>query len=57
MKNRIRHLLHDWEPECLPAPHRQPGEHSLPRGVNMLMPVELCINRDLLVTLLTASIQ
>lgn len=61
MKNRIRHLMNDW-PE-LPAeqppasrPPRQ-GGYLLPRGINMLMPVELCINRELLITMLTASIQ
>ncbi len=61
MKNRIRHLMNDW-PE-LPAeqppasrPARQ-GGYLLPRGINMLMPVELCINRELLISLLSASIQ
>jgi hypothetical protein len=29
----------------------------MPRGINMLMPVELCINSDLLVSLLSASIR
>jgi hypothetical protein len=33
------------------------GGHAMPRGINMLMPVELCINRDLLVSLLSASIR
>lgn len=64
MKNRIRHLMTDWHPE-LPAPEepkapradRSTGGYPLPRGINMLMPVELCINRDLLITLLSASIQ
>lgn len=63
MKNRIRHLMTDWHPE-LPAPQepapkvdRPTGGYPLPRGINMLMPVELCINRDLLITLLSASIQ
>jgi len=66
MKNRIRHLMTDWHPE-LPAPqepapkapkvYRPTGGYPLPRGINMLMPVELCINRDLLITLLSASIQ
>src|SRR5262249_26623739 len=35
----------------------QSGGHNMPRGINMLMPVELCINRDLLVSLLSASIR
>ena len=33
------------------------GGYNMPRGINMLMPVELCINRDLLVSLLSASIR
>ncbi len=33
------------------------GGYDMPRGINMLMPVELCINRDLLVSLLSASIR
>ncbi len=64
MKNRIRHLMTDWHPELPPqeepkAPKadRATGGYPLPRGINMLMPVELCINRDLLITLLSASIQ
>lgn len=65
MKNRITHVLKDWNPETLAAetgPEPSSGERSLggyplPRGINMLMPVELCINRDLLITLLSASIQ
>ena len=64
MKNRISHLMKDWTPEFLgtepPAPpHSEPakGGYPLPKGINMLMPVELCINRDLLITLLSASIQ
>jgi hypothetical protein len=64
MKNRITHLLQDWKPEILtagsaPEPRQQlaRGGYPLPRGINMLMPVELCINRDLLITLLSASIQ
>jgi hypothetical protein len=66
MKNRIRHLLADWNPEvpaAEPAPEdvarplRSRGGYPMPRGINMLMPVELCINRDLLVSLLSASIQ
>lgn len=91
MKNRISHLLQDWNPE-LPAfgplaqgePRTQgePGTegepdtgaelpaqgdpsvrenrprqpYPMPPCVNMLMPVELCINRSLLVSLLSASI-
>ncbi|HTS89002.1 MAG TPA: hypothetical protein VMG41_10965 [Gemmatimonadales bacterium] len=64
MKNRITHLLKDWTPEVVageakdalpPAGARRP--YPLPRGINMLMPVELCINRDLLITMLSASIQ
>ena len=35
----------------------QTGGYNMPRGINMLMPVELCINRDLLVSLLSASIR
>jgi hypothetical protein len=65
MKNRITHVLKDWNPEQLaaetaPKPasvERVSGGYPLPRGINMLMPVELCINRDLLITLLSASIQ
>jgi hypothetical protein len=64
MKNRITHVLKDWNPELLDAaPAPQPADepprwgYPLPRGINMLMPVELCINRDLLITLLSASIQ
>ncbi len=35
----------------------RPGSPTrLPRSVNMLMPVELCVNRNLLVSLLSASI-
>jgi hypothetical protein len=62
MRNRLRHLLADWNPE-VPEPtpaepaQPQPGSHGMPRGINMLMPVELCINRDLLVSLLSASIR
>lgn len=65
MKNRIAQLLNDWRPELAPAdpadappagehPPRPP--HRMPRSVNMLMPVELCVNRNLLVSLLSASI-
>jgi hypothetical protein len=65
MTNRITHLLENWNPEVLapetvpePTPIEQiSGGYPLPRGINMLMPVELCINRDLLITLLSASIQ
>jgi hypothetical protein len=64
MKNRITHILKEWKPEVLPSepaptprPEADRGGYPLPRGINMLMPVELCINRDLLVTLLSASIQ
>lgn len=68
MQNRIRHLLDDWQPE-LPtsaegvnpesaSPSDTPdGMYAMPRGINMLMPVELCINRDLLMSLLSASIR
>lgn len=63
MNNRIRHLLDDWSPDgprqkTTPAaqPDR-PAGYPLPRGINMLMPVELCINRDLLLSLLSASIR
>lgn len=56
MKNRITHILKDWKPE-VPAAESTPeprgevarGAYPLPRGINMLMPVELCINRDLLI--------
>ena len=64
MKNRITHILRDWKPDILatesgvePQSEATRGGYPLPRGINMLMPVELCINRDLLVTLLSASIQ
>jgi hypothetical protein len=64
MKNRISHLMKDWTPEFLeseaPSPPQDEaakGGYPLPKGINMLMPVELCINRDLLITLLSASIQ
>ncbi len=67
MQNRIRRLLNDWHPE-LPAPpagtpesatpaEGAEGGYAMPRGINMLMPVELCINRDLLMSLLSASIR
>lgn len=67
MQNRIRHLLNDWQPE-LPtsaegvnpesaSPSDTPdGMYAMPRGINMLMPVELCINRSLMISLLSASI-
>jgi hypothetical protein len=62
MENRIRHILKDWKPAELDGTPAKPAETEsgvprLPRGINMLMPVELCINRDLLITLLSASIQ
>ena len=64
MKNRISHLMKDWNPalpatETRPEPAPELGKlgYPLPRGINMLMPVELCISRDLLITLLSASIQ
>lgn len=61
MKNRIKHLLDAWTPapdaSALPGMERPKGMPALPRGVNMLMPVELCINKELLVSLLSASIQ
>jgi hypothetical protein len=65
MQNRIRHLLNNWhpelpasEPEAQPQPETSPeGGYAMPRGINMLMPVELCINRDLLMSLLSASIR
>lgn len=69
MQNRMRHLLADWHPELpdapsgaapqtAPTPPGQPdGPYPMPRGINMLMPVELCINRDLLLSLLSASIR
>jgi len=69
MKNRITHVLKQWNPEQLLAaidapakklaatPENPRGGNRLPRGVNMLMPVELGINRDLLINLLSASIQ
>lgn len=62
MKNRIQHVLRDWNPEVPPAiagprpANRPPSRYPLPRGVNMLMPVELGISRELLITLLSASI-
>jgi hypothetical protein len=60
MKNRIKHLLGNWPANSdAGASDDTPskGVPALPRGVNMLMPVELCINRELLVSLLSASIQ
>lgn len=39
------------------AAEPQSGGYTMPRGINMLMPVELCINRDLLISLLSASIR
>ncbi len=61
MENRIRHLLHDGPDPSVPTPRRasrarRNGPYPLPRGIGMLMPVELCINRELLITLLGASI-
>lgn len=61
MKNRIRHLLNDLPESSAAAPRpasraQRKGPYPLPRGINMLMPVELCINRELLITLLSASI-
>jgi hypothetical protein len=60
MKNRLSHILKDWAPAAPPPAPEHPaeeGQYPLPRGINMLIPVELCINRELLITLLTASIQ
>lgn len=60
MKNRIKHMLDAWPSTSdagLGGEDRPKGVPALPRGVNMLMPVELCINRELLVSLLSASIQ
>jgi hypothetical protein len=66
MKNRIARLLNDLipppvpareEPSLPPARGDEPEDYPLPRGINMLLPVELGINRDLLLTLLSASIQ
>jgi hypothetical protein len=62
MQNRIRHLLNDWKPEvakpkAAEKPEPQASGQGMPHGINMLMPVELCINRDLLVSLLSASIR
>lgn len=61
MKNRIRHLMVDRPEPSAAAPRpasraQRKGPYPLPRGINMLMPVELCINRELLITLLSASI-
>lgn len=61
MKNRIRHLLNDMPESSSAAPRpasraQRKGPYPLPRGINMLMPVELCINRELLITLLSASV-
>ncbi len=62
MKNRIAHLMDGWTP-LEPAAGEVPVDEKsrtlprLPHGVNMLMPVELCINRELLISLLSASIQ
>ena len=58
MKNRITHLLKSWaelEQSATPAVVSSP-EYPLPRAVNMLTPAELCINRQLLITILSASI-
>lgn len=72
MRNRIRDILANWNPEVprsLPEDRMddelesgdeaesRSGGYNLPRGINMLMPVELCINRDLLISLLSASIR
>lgn len=61
MNNRIRHLMPDWPDPSASTPRpasraQRKGPYPLPRGINMLMPVELCINRELLITLLSASI-
>jgi hypothetical protein len=66
VKNRIAHLLDQWRPETSPAAPAEPerpgrdeaprGPYEMPRAVNMLMPVELCLHRNLLVSLLSASI-
>lgn len=67
MKNRITHLLNDWVPRPAEAEPTGPEDHPvrerpplapyrMPRSVNMLMPVELCVNRNLLVSLISASI-
>ena len=53
-----------WHPELEePAREVEPvevrpprGPYPMPRGINMLMPVELCINRSLMISLLSASI-
>lgn len=47
----------DEESDLGDAAEPQSGGYDMPRGINMLMPVELCINRDLLVSLLSASIR
>ena len=66
MQNRLRHLLADWSPELPSAGPDEAEEqetaaqavgHGMPRGINMLMPVELCIHRELLISLLSASIR
>jgi hypothetical protein len=62
MKNRITHILKDWNPGVLaadaaPGPERRRVGYPLPRGINPLTPAVLCINRDLLITLLLANIQ
>ncbi len=66
MKNRITQLLNEWRPEvaapdrtdgaALPGERPPRGAYRMPSAVNMLMPVELCVNRNLLVSLLSASI-
>ncbi len=38
------------------AEGRPRGPYPMPRGINMLMPVELCIHRSLMISLLSASI-
>lgn len=64
MPNRIRDPRHapsldrrEREERRATPPLARPRGGSLPRGVSLTTPVELCINRELLVTLLSASIE
>jgi hypothetical protein len=63
LKNRIRHLLADWPPDLPPEPPRPTGaaqqSGALPDAArhHHADAVERCINRDLLVTLVSASLR
>lgn len=49
----IEEPAHEADPVEVRPPR---GPYPMPRGINMLMPVELCINRSLMISLLSASI-